>query len=329
MTSQSAVNVNFKKFTIYLGFHFHNKTVIMIVRVWTGVGRMKEKEKLIIDAAIKLFANKGYDATSIQEIANEAGISKGAFYIYFKSKESLLISIFKYYYERIKARMDEIKRLNLPPRDMFIEHIVCLYTEICKHKEFIIMQTREQAVPFNESIAEFINNMHIETYQFYKKSLIAIYGKNIKPYLGDLSLILQGIFQSYLQLILFQNNPMDYYKLAGFILRRADDLANGLMKAEEEPIVPPQLLNQALLDSHFFQKKINKKELLLLIKKLKSDLEKSSDLFVTLDVLEAEINSEAPRIPVIQGMLANLKDVKETKELKMQIETYFGLRGKA
>ncbi|MDE3840116.1 TetR family transcriptional regulator [Bacillus methanolicus] len=286
---------------------------------------MKEKEKLIIDAAMKLFANKGFDATSIQEIANEAGISKGAFYIYFKSKESLLIAIFKYYYETIKARMDEIKSLDLPPRDMFVEHIVCLYSEISKHKEFIIMQTREQAIPFNESIAEFINSMHIETYQFYKKSMTAIYGKNIVPYLGDLSIILQGIFQSYLQLILFQNNPIDFYKLAGFILRRADDLANGLMKSEEEPIVPPQLLNQALFDSRFFQKKMNKKDLQLLIKKFKSDLEKSSDLFVTLDVLEAEINSEAPRIPLIQGMLANLRDVKEMKELKLQIENFFGL----
>ncbi|EIJ80567.1 transcriptional regulator, TetR family protein [Bacillus methanolicus PB1] len=287
---------------------------------------MKEKEKLIIDAAMKLFANKGFAATSIQEIANKAGISKGAFYIYFKSKESLLIAIFKYYYETIKARMDEIKSLDLPPRDMFVEHIVCLYSEICKHKEFIIMQTREQAIPFNESIAEFVNSMHIETYQFYKKSMTAIYGKNIVPYLGDLSIILQGIFHSYLQLILFQNNSIDFYKLAGFILRRADDLANGLMKSEEEQIVPPQLLNQALLDSHFFQKKLNKKDILLLIKELKADLETSSDLFVTLDVLEAEINNEAPRIPVIQGMLANLKNIKETKELKLQIEKFFGLR---
>lgn len=287
---------------------------------------MKEKEKLIIDAAIKLFANKGFVATSIQEIANEAGISKGAFYIYFKSKESLLIEIFKYYYETIKARMDEIKTLNLPPRDMFVEHIVCLYTEINKHRDFIIMQTREQAIPFNESIAEFINRMHIETYQFYKKSLTAIYGKDIVPYLGDLSIILQGIFHSYLQLIIFQNNPIDFYNVARFILRRADDLANGLMKSEEKSIVPPHLLNQALFDIQCFPKKINKKNLLLLIKKLKADLETSSDLFVTLDVLEAEINCETPRIPVIQGMLANLKDVQETKELKLQIENFFELR---
>ncbi|MCY8280477.1 TetR/AcrR family transcriptional regulator, partial [Bacillus inaquosorum] len=38
---------------------------------------MKEKEKLIIETALKLFAQKGYNSTSVQEIAKECKISKG------------------------------------------------------------------------------------------------------------------------------------------------------------------------------------------------------------------------------------------------------------
>ena len=49
-----------------------------------------EKQQLIMGAALKLFAEKGYDATSIDKIAKEAGISKGLLYSYFKSKEELL-----------------------------------------------------------------------------------------------------------------------------------------------------------------------------------------------------------------------------------------------
>ena len=51
------------------------------------------KRKLIIDAAMVLFAEKGYYNTSINEIAKNAGISKGLVYNYFKSKEDLLKKI--------------------------------------------------------------------------------------------------------------------------------------------------------------------------------------------------------------------------------------------
>jgi AcrR family transcriptional regulator len=49
-----------------------------------------EKRQLIMGAALRLFAEKGYDATSIDKIAREAGISKGLLYNYFRSKEELL-----------------------------------------------------------------------------------------------------------------------------------------------------------------------------------------------------------------------------------------------
>ncbi|MDD2633898.1 MAG: TetR/AcrR family transcriptional regulator [Bacteroidales bacterium] len=52
-----------------------------------------DKRKQIIDAALVLFANKGYHATSISMIAKRAGISKGLMYNYFESKEALLYVI--------------------------------------------------------------------------------------------------------------------------------------------------------------------------------------------------------------------------------------------
>lgn len=45
----------------------------------------------IIDAAIKLFYEKGYLKTSMQDIANNLSISKGLLYYYYKSKEEILL----------------------------------------------------------------------------------------------------------------------------------------------------------------------------------------------------------------------------------------------
>jgi len=53
-------------------------------------GIRKDKRKLILDSALIVFAKKGYHSASIANIANEAGISKGLIYNYFKSKEEIL-----------------------------------------------------------------------------------------------------------------------------------------------------------------------------------------------------------------------------------------------
>lgn len=53
----------------------------------------QSKKALIMNAALELFANEGYHATSISKIADKAGISKGLLYNYFESKEALIIQI--------------------------------------------------------------------------------------------------------------------------------------------------------------------------------------------------------------------------------------------
>jgi AcrR family transcriptional regulator len=53
----------------------------------------EEKRMLIMDTALKHFANDGYYATTVNHIAKHAGISKGLLYNYFESKEALLKAI--------------------------------------------------------------------------------------------------------------------------------------------------------------------------------------------------------------------------------------------
>jgi AcrR family transcriptional regulator len=52
-----------------------------------------ERQQLILEAAAKLFAHYGYDKTTVSDIAEEAGISKGAVYLHYKGKEELFDSL--------------------------------------------------------------------------------------------------------------------------------------------------------------------------------------------------------------------------------------------
>lgn len=60
----------------------------------------------ILEGAAQCFADKGYRQTSIDEIARNLGISKGAVYIYFKSKEELFVAIFAQYLAEDRASLD-------------------------------------------------------------------------------------------------------------------------------------------------------------------------------------------------------------------------------
>jgi ubiquinone biosynthesis protein COQ9 len=280
---------------------------------------MKEKEKKIIEAGIRLFAKKGYSSTSIQEIVDSCGMSKGAFYLYFKSKESLLLAAFKYQFQSIQLTLDSLSTKDLTPRETFIAQLEMQLGEIHKNKEFIIMLTREQTIPLNPEIEGFIRKINHEMGSSYQTSLLNMYGdKKIDGYFYDLNMILQGIVQSYIKLIIFDKVNIDFHKLSAFILKRIDDLVTGFTQSNEEPILTNDFVNKM---SELYPEP-TKEDLIRQIKIAKNKVD-HEDIIVTLDVLIEEIEMDEPRIPVIQGMLANIKNESTLQSMKALIENFF------
>jgi TetR/AcrR family transcriptional repressor of nem operon len=57
----------------------------------------------LLDAALRVIRNKGYGSSSVDEICREAGLSKGSFFHYFRSKEDLALAAAAYFSERADA----------------------------------------------------------------------------------------------------------------------------------------------------------------------------------------------------------------------------------
>ncbi len=65
---------------------------------WVGTARKlsrEDKRRRIIDAAVQVFAEKGFFGARVSEIADAAGVADGTIYLYFKSKDDLLVSLFE------------------------------------------------------------------------------------------------------------------------------------------------------------------------------------------------------------------------------------------
>lgn len=80
--------------------------------VRTSVG---DKREAILRAAISVFAHNGYFNSKVADIAREAGVADGTVYLYFKSKEDILHSIFdRSVEEALDAARNRIKELDDP-----------------------------------------------------------------------------------------------------------------------------------------------------------------------------------------------------------------------
>jgi len=62
-----------------------------------------EKRHRIVDAAVEVFADRGYRAARVSDIARRAGVADGTIYLYFKNKEDLLLVIFE---EKMKLLLE-------------------------------------------------------------------------------------------------------------------------------------------------------------------------------------------------------------------------------
>lgn len=78
------------------------------------------KQTEIALAAVKLFEQKGYHATSVQDIADEVGLQKGSLYHYIHSKEDLLLQIAHQAITEFNQRLERILEADIPAREKLL-----------------------------------------------------------------------------------------------------------------------------------------------------------------------------------------------------------------
>ncbi|MBC8062761.1 MAG: TetR/AcrR family transcriptional regulator [Clostridiaceae bacterium] len=88
----------------------------------------EEKQQRILDAAMKEFAQKGFEKASTNEIIKEARISKGLLFHYFNNKKTLYLFLYDYCLELC---MNEFyKKINMDEKDIFIKLRQCLHIKL-------------------------------------------------------------------------------------------------------------------------------------------------------------------------------------------------------
>ncbi|MBS2968792.1 TetR/AcrR family transcriptional regulator [Metabacillus sp. KIGAM252] len=198
---------------------------------------MKDREKVIINSAIKCFSQKGYHQTSIQEIADAAGVAKGSIYNYFGSKEDLLFSIFEHHFETLFEKMDELHEADGNLRESFEKQLSSIFFIYSTHNEFLHMQIREQIMKENSELFHYLKTVRLRLFAWYSERLEDVYGAKAKPFLYDLVVLLEGMVKEFLALMIKGKQAFPIPEMGPYLMKRMDYLIKSFMETGDHPLI--------------------------------------------------------------------------------------------
>lgn len=281
--------------------------------------KITDQKKQILTTAAKLFSTKGFHLTSMQEIAEISGISKGSMYLHFRSKDELLLSIFKFYFQQIKERILLIERdVRISAKDKFIAQLEAMLHQLIDFHDFYTMQDQDKSHIANKAVHAYMREIKFETLEWAEKTLCNVYGEEIKPYATDCALLLNGLMMPYLRLIYKEQIPLDLTKTARFIVRQMDYIVVGLLRETPAPLVSTDVWNAY---QQYLQKTDHPHPLVIVkymkdnLESLPLELEQFELAYQTLHILEQELMEVKPRTAIMRGMLGNLKELKQLEPL--------------
>lgn len=283
---------------------------------------MQEKKITIIERATEIIAKKGYHAASIQEIAVASKLSKGAFYLYFKSKEELMAEILRYHIRLITEEIEKVDQLDLDSREKAKLRLATMMRELVKRGNFIVMQRHDIDSDIGKEMELFFLEEMEKGRRKTELDLLEVYGEASKPYLKDLRMMQEGILAQIIGDMLLHGLILDLDKTASYILERMDDMVEGLLKRKAEPLVT----DATPVSASIFEKEMKEREVKQVLERMQvviltldADVQDVQELQGVVELIQEEMQKKEPKKLLIQGLIANFKGIDELDGLRKEL----------
>ncbi|MBG9547113.1 TetR/AcrR family transcriptional regulator [Cytobacillus firmus] len=288
---------------------------------------MNNRKMHVIKKAHQLFLEKGFQATSIQDILDYSGISKGTFYNYFSSKNELLISIFKTLHEKMESERDKLLIGQDPSSIEVFTQQIELQMNMNRTNKLVAL-FEEVLVSNDPELKQFIKEGQLRMVNWIFTRFIEIFGEDKKPYLLDCAIMFLGILHHnvkyYTKFFEFSSsiNPVVRYSVERIrkVVEEVSSAGDYLLK--------PELIENRFRQTDHRNLHILCKSILTLKKSIKQ--ENQNDCMDLLDFIQEEmIHSKKPRKFLIESALQSLSrciafmDAKEFENLEKLVLSCF------
>ena len=167
----------------------------------------KQSKRKILDAALKLFATKGFESTSVNAIAKEAGVAKGLIYNYFKSKDAIVHDLVLGQVQEGDGFMHEMMEITSAKEKLrYVFNLVRnLMKERYEYQKLVAMMSLKlEAYP---ELQEFIIDINEANMQMFISILADIGSEDPEKEALLLAATMNGITMTYM--VLKDRYPMD------------------------------------------------------------------------------------------------------------------------
>ena len=149
----------------------------------------KPKRDIILEAAIKVFAEKGYHSSRTTDISNEAGVAYGSLYHYFQSKDDILLSIFRERWQLLLNKVEKIRETLTEPGEKIltiIDYIFRSYQNNPAMMKVLIMDVPRHAQFYSPENWVLYNAFFKELADIFREGQErGLYVKNVSPLIAS------------------------------------------------------------------------------------------------------------------------------------------------
>lgn len=286
---------------------------------------MNDRKQQVIITAQKLFVEKGFSATSVQDIIESSEISKGTFYNYFSSKNGFLMAFLEHVNEEESIRRNELLIGQGPSDKKTFTDQILIRMQV--HREYNLLQIFESIFHSDDiDLRDFIQNHYLSELVWLQGRINDVYGIGVEPYAADCAIMLHGMIQHMAHVwMAYTKEKMDTTKLVTFTVRRLDAIVSNMMHTQDT------LIGEYLFMNSNSDHPLEKKRILAKLNSFYKEVENKERLDKNqfISFLMDEINSKEPRVFILESVIQSFRNAfidtdyeREARKLALHVWEY-------
>ncbi|MFJ7184842.1 TetR/AcrR family transcriptional regulator [Lysinibacillus xylanilyticus] len=275
------------------------------------------KKQLIMEKALELFSEQGFEATSVQQITEQCGISKGAFYLSFKTKDELLISMVEYYLQQFVTDVDQVVRSSLSKDIILVEFYKSIFQAFKNHAASARVFFNDKALLTKKELFQKIIAYDFEMSKSIIYMLEQLYQDELHDTKYDVMYCIKGFMKSYSELVIFSDIPLDLDQLAKSLAEKTEIIARNTTI----PFITEELIQ---LTAEPFNEEVSQESLLELIEHHLEGLEDSIER-ESLELLKFQVENPTYSKAILKGLIENIRLQPDHRWVAYKIGKYFNM----
>lgn len=271
------------------------------------------KKQLIMEKALELFAENGFQSTSIQQITDRCNISKGSFYLHFKSKDELIFELINHFLTEFITDIEQSVSDKQSNETLLFNYLYISFSTIEKNAHFAKLFIKEQMATINPEIFKRLEEYDALLNHILLSIVERQYSQTNPKMHADLAFMVKGFTKSYTELFLFNDMPVDIPALCKMLVERTTILA----EHAKTPFLTPEYL-------YGVREKLSpsKEDIINLIKIKTTEIAEDEVIYESLQLLLEDLISPNLHKAILYGLLKNIRENSHCKWVAYLYEIY-------